>query len=63
MLRLYVMHKRQEFTCSTFAFKDAFRRAVDDFGLEARCLCWQVLVLGRGGAGREQQVVSVQPCL
>lgn len=38
MLHFYIMHRRQEFAPSTFAFRDVFRRAVDDFVLEASYL-------------------------
>lgn len=38
MLHFYIMHRRQEFTHSAFAFSDAFRRTVDDFVLEASYL-------------------------
>lgn len=53
MLHLYIMQKRQEFTHSTFASRDAFRRAVDDCGLEASYL--HVLVPVSAGQRWEQR--------
>lgn len=38
MLNFYIMHTRQEFTHSTFAISDAFRKAVDDLVIEASYL-------------------------
>ena len=60
MLHLYIMHKRQEFTHSTFAFRDAFRKAVDDFGLEARYL--YMLAIASAGQGRSGEGAASRFC-
>lgn len=60
MLHLYIMHKWQEYTHSTFALSDAFRRAVGDFGLEARYL--YVLATASAGQGRNMEGVAKNFC-
>lgn len=53
------MHKRQEFTHSTFAF----RKAVDGFGLEARYLYVLVTAIAGQGQGGEGAASSFCPSL